>query len=76
VKFMTKPTILKMPIKTKLKKVWPSKKLRIFVAQTTSSQRSPRTTKRKWFSKITYYLNMYSNNKPNQKRIQSISLQN
>jgi len=63
-KFTRKPAGLTM--KTKTKMIQPSQKLKIISAETTSCQRSPRTTKRRCFSRIGWYLGSYSNNKPNE----------
>jgi hypothetical protein len=54
-----KPAILT----TKTKMIQPSQKLRIIAAETTPCQRSPRTTKRRCFSRFGCYLHSYSNNK-------------
>ena len=68
----TIPSILKstrkppiMTMKTKTKTIQPSQTLRIIAAEKTSCQRPPRTTKRRYLSRIGCYLNSYSNNKPN-----------
>jgi len=55
---MRKPAI-SMKTKTKTKEIQPSKKSRIMVAETTSSQRSPSKTKRRFLSRIGCYLNSY-----------------
>ena len=65
-KFTRKPVILTM--KKKMKMIQPYQRARTFEAETTSCQRSPKTTKRRCLNRTGCYLNSYSNDKPNGKR--------